>query len=148
MAENVLVKVDGRQLRLSNLDKVLYPDYGFSKGEVINYYSRVAPYLLPHLESRPVTLRRYPDGVTGLSFYEKNAARHAPEWIRTGTVETPGSSRGAETLDFVIIDDLPSLVWSANMAALAHRPACRIEALSVSADHIGSTLIGCRMPGG
>ncbi len=116
--ENVLVKVDGRQLRLSNLDKVLYPDYGFSKGEVINYYSRVAPFLLPHLKGRPVTLRRYPDGVNGLSFYEKNAARHSPDWVRTVTVETPGSSRGAETLDFVILDDLPSLVWSANMAAL------------------------------
>lgn len=116
--ENVLVKVDGRQLRLSNLDKVLYPDYGFSKGEVINYYSRVAPFLLPHLVGRPVTLRRYPDGVNGLSFYEKNAARHAPDWVRTVTVETPGSSRGAETLDFAVIDDLPTLVWSANMAAL------------------------------
>lgn len=116
--ENVLVAVEGRQLRLSNLDKVLYPEDGFSKGEVINYYSRIAPVLLPHLVDRPVTLRRYPDGVDGLSFYEKNTARHTPDWVRTVTVETPGSSTGRETLDFAIIGDLPTLVWAANLAAL------------------------------
>jgi bifunctional non-homologous end joining protein LigD len=115
---NVMVEVEGRRLRLSNLDKVLYPDAGFTKGQVINYYSRVAPVLLPHLADRPVTLRRWPDGVTGQPFYEKNAARGAPEWVRTVRVETPGSTRGYETLDFVVLGDLPSLVWSANMAAL------------------------------
>jgi bifunctional non-homologous end joining protein LigD len=116
--QNVLVEVDGKRLRLSNLDKVLYPDTGFTKGQVINYYSRVAPVLLPHLAARPVTLRRWPDGVMAQPFYEKNAARGAPEWVRTVRVETPGSTRGYETLDFVVLDDLPSLVWSANMAAL------------------------------
>jgi bifunctional non-homologous end joining protein LigD len=116
--EDVLVAVDGRRLRLSNLDKVLYPEDGFSKGEVIDYYSRIAPVLLPHLVDRPVTLRRYPDGVTGQSFFEKNAARHAPDWVRTVTVDTPGSSRGMDTLDFAIVGDLPTLVWAANLAAL------------------------------
>ncbi len=116
--QNVLVEVEGRRLRLSNLDKVLYPDTGFTKGQVINYYSRVAPVLLGHLAARPVTLRRWPDGVMAQPFYEKNAARGAPEWVRTVRVETPGSTRGYETLDFVVLDDLPSLVWSANMAAL------------------------------
>jgi bifunctional non-homologous end joining protein LigD len=116
--DNVLVAVEGRKLKLSNLDKVLYPEYGFSKGEVIDYYSRIAPVLLPHLLDRPVTLRRYPNGVDGMSFYEKNVARHTPDWVRTVTVETPGSSTGRETLDFAIICDLPTLVWSANLAAL------------------------------
>ncbi|MPZ80760.1 MAG: DNA ligase D [Actinophytocola sp.] len=126
--QNVLVEVGGRRLRLSNLDKVLYPDAGFTKGQVINYYSRVAPVLLPHLADRPVTLRRWPDGVTGQPFYEKNAARSAPEWIRKVRVETPGSTRGYETLHFVVLDDLPSLVWSANMAALElHLPQWTVD---------------------
>ena len=116
--ENVLVDVEGRQLRLSNLDKVLYPEYGFSKGEVIDYYSRIAPVLLPHLVDRPVTLRRYPNGVDGMSFYEKNTARHTPEWVRTVTVDTPGSSTGRDSLDFAIVCDLPTVVWAANLAAL------------------------------
>jgi bifunctional non-homologous end joining protein LigD len=116
--ENVMVAVEGRRLQLSNLDKVLYPTDGFTKGEVINYYSRIAPALLPHLEGRPLTMRRYPNGVDGQSFYEKNAARHAPDWVRTVSVETPGSSTGAETLDFAVVDDLPTLVWTAQMASL------------------------------
>ncbi len=126
--QNVLVEVGGRRLRLSNLDKVLYPEAGFTKGQVINYYSRVAPALLPHLTDRPVTLRRWPDGVGGQPFYEKNAARTAPDWIRQVRVETPGSTRGHETLDFVVLDDLPSLVWSANMAALElHIPQWTVD---------------------
>jgi bifunctional non-homologous end joining protein LigD len=117
MADDVVVSVEGQRVKLSNLDKVLYPN-GFSKAEVINFYSRIAPFALPHLANRPVTMRRYPDGVHGLSFYEKNAARHAPDWVRTVTVDTPGSTTGAETLDFAVIDNLPTLVWAANMAAL------------------------------
>ena len=126
--QNVLVEVEGRRLRLSNLDKVLYPEAGFTKAQVIDYYSRVAQVLLPHLRDRPVTLRRWPDGVTGQPFYEKNAARHAPEWMRKVRVETPGSTRGYETLDFVLLNDLPSLVWSANMAALElHLPQWTVD---------------------
>ncbi len=118
MAGEVLVDVGGRRMRLSNLDKVLYPEAGFSKGEVINYYSRVAPVLLPHLADRPVTFRRFPDGVGKAGFFDKNASRHAPPWIRTVTIATPGSSTGAETLDFAVLGDLPSVVWAANMAGL------------------------------
>ncbi|MFC5285435.1 non-homologous end-joining DNA ligase [Actinokineospora guangxiensis] len=118
MAGEVLVDVDGQRMRLSNLDKVLYPEAGFTKGEVINYYSRVAPVLLPHLADRPVTFRRFPDGVAKAGFFDKNASRHAPDWIRTVTIATPGSSTGAETLDFAVLGDLPSVVWAANMAGL------------------------------
>lgn len=125
---NVLVEVEGRRIRLSNLDKVLYPDAGFTKAQVIDYYSRVAPVLLPHLKDRPVTLRRFPDGVTGQPFYEKNVSRNAPEWIRAVRIETPGSTRGHETLDFVVLNDLPSLVWAAHMAALElHIPQWKVD---------------------
>ncbi|MGQ0840491.1 non-homologous end-joining DNA ligase [Actinokineospora sp.] len=118
MAGDVLVEVDGQRLRLSNLDKVLYPADGFTKGEVINYYSRVAPVLLPHFVDRPVTFRRYPDGVDKMGFFEKNASRHAPDWVRTVTIDTPGSTTGAESLDFAILRDLASMVWAANLAGL------------------------------
>ncbi|MFC0434287.1 non-homologous end-joining DNA ligase [Kutzneria buriramensis] len=113
----VEVEVEGRRLKLTNLEKVLYPD-GFTKAHVIDYYRQVAPFLLDHLAERPVTLKRFPDGVDAESFFEKNVSRHAPEWLRTMTLPTPGSSRGAETLDFAMIDDLPGLVWAANLAAL------------------------------
>jgi bifunctional non-homologous end joining protein LigD len=118
------VEVDGRRLTLSNLGKVLYPEHGFTKGEVIDYYARVAPALLPHLEGRPATRLRYPDGVDGQSFFEKNAPSHTPGWVRTVELPTPGGSR--ESIDFVIIDDLPTLVWTANLAALElHVPQWR-----------------------
>jgi len=124
----VSVEVDGRTLSLSNLDKVLYPDHGFTKGEVIDYYSKIAPVLLPHLAGRPVTLRRYPNGVEGASFFEKNAARNAPDWMRTVWLPTPGSTKSREMTDFVLIDDLPGLVWAANLAALElHTPMWRVE---------------------
>ncbi|WP_223198397.1 non-homologous end-joining DNA ligase [Solihabitans fulvus] len=114
----VSVRVDGRRLRVTNLDKVLYPADGFSKAEVIDYYTRIAPVLLPHLAGRPVTFRRYPDGVDGGSFFEKDVSRHAPDWVRTMRLPTPGSGKGSETADFAMIDDLPSLVWAANLAAI------------------------------
>ncbi|GAB3877822.1 hypothetical protein GCM10029964_027540 [Kibdelosporangium lantanae] len=118
MGTDQVVEVEGRQFKITNLDKVLYPETGFTKGEVINYYVRIAPVLLPHLRDRPCTLRRYPNGVDGQSFYEKNVARHAPEWVRTERLSTPGSAQGNEYLDFVVIDDLPTLAWVANLAAL------------------------------
>lgn len=118
MGETTAVRVEGRLLKLSNLDKVLYPEQGFTKAEVIDYYSRVAPVLLPRLAGRPATLRRYPDGVEGPSFYEKNVPRHAPEWVRTVRIETPGSVKGNEFADFVVVEDLATLVWVANLAAL------------------------------
>ncbi|XVV07752.1 non-homologous end-joining DNA ligase [Actinosynnema sp. CA-248983] len=118
MVESAVVRVGERRLKLSNLGKVLYPEVGFTKAEVIDYYTRISPVLLPHLAGRPLTVRRFPDGVDGESFFEKNAPSHAPEWVRRVRVETPGSSRGSEYLDFVVVDDLPTLVWLANLAAL------------------------------
>ncbi|MEV0679320.1 non-homologous end-joining DNA ligase [Actinosynnema sp. NPDC050436] len=113
-----VVRVGERRVRLTNLDKVLYPEAGFTKAEVIDYYTRIAPVLLPHLAGRPVTVRRFPDGVGGGSFFEKNAPSHVPEWVRTVRIPTPGSSRGAEFLDFVVVQELATLVWLANAAAL------------------------------
>jgi bifunctional non-homologous end joining protein LigD len=119
------VQVEGTDLTLSNLDKVLYPGHGFTKGEVIDYYARIAPAMLPHLKDRPATRMRYPDGVEGQSFFEKNAPSHTPGWVRTVTVPTPGGSR--DSLDFVVIDDLPTLVWTSNLAAIElHVPQWRV----------------------
>ncbi|RKT54981.1 non-homologous end-joining DNA ligase [Saccharothrix australiensis] len=115
---DAVVRVGRRRVRLSNLGKVLYPGTGFTKAEVIDYYSRVAPVLLPHLAGRPLTVRRFPDGVEGQSFFGKNVPPHAPEWVRTVRVGTPGSSRGAEFAEFVVVDELATLVWLANLAAL------------------------------
>jgi bifunctional non-homologous end joining protein LigD len=121
----VHVDVEGRRLSLSNLDKVLYPKHGFAKGEVIDYYSRIAPVLLPHLIGRPATRKRFPNGVDAQFFFEKNAPSHTPDWVRTAKLPTPGGRY--QTLNFVVIDDLPTLVWCANLAALElHVPQWRI----------------------
>src|SRR4051812_50070418 len=90
MVSRQRVRVDGRQLTVSNLDKVLFPDVGFTKAQVIDYYVRIAPVLLPHLAGRPVTFTRWPDGVEGQKFFEKNSARHAPAWVRRGAIPRPG----------------------------------------------------------
>jgi bifunctional non-homologous end joining protein LigD len=105
--------IDGRTLRLSNLDKVLYPQAGFTKGDLIDYYARVSPALLPHLRGRPLTLKRYPDGVEGQYFYEKQCPSHRPDWVRTHPV---WSRHNGRNIDFCIADDLPTLVWAANLA--------------------------------
>ena len=109
------VEVEGHQLKLSNLDKVLYPKVGFTKGQVIDYYTRIAPVLLPHLRERPLTLKRYPNGVDAPFFYEKRCPKHRPDWVRTTAV---WSKRNEDTLDFCLADDLPTLVWVANLASL------------------------------
>ena len=114
----VQVEVDGRQLSLSNLDKVMYPLTGFTKGHVIDYYTRVAPALLPHLRGRPLTLKRYPDGVGGAYFYEKQCPSHAPDWVRKASIELE-----SKTIDFCVCDDLPTLVWAANLADLELHPS-------------------------
>jgi bifunctional non-homologous end joining protein LigD len=114
----VAVQVDGRTLTLSNLDKVLYPSTGFTKGEVIDYYTRIAPVLLPHTRERPLTFKRYPDGVEGKFFFEKNAPSHAPEWVRRVRLPSPGSTKNRDTIDYAVLSDLPTLVWAANLAAL------------------------------
>lgn len=124
----VIVDVAGRRLGLSNLDKVLYPQTGTTKGEVIQYYTQVAPVLLPHLADRPLTRKRWPDGVAADSFFEKNAPRGTPDWVRTVELPSPGSSRGTETVTYVVCDDLPTLVWLANLAVLEfHVPQWRVD---------------------
>lgn len=125
----IRVDVDGREVELSNLDKVLYPASGFTKGEVIDYYTRVAAVLLPHVRDRALTRIRYPNGVDGASFFEKNAPASTPEWVRLERLPAPGSAKGRETIDYVVADDLPTLVWLANLAALElHTPQWKIGA--------------------
>ncbi|MEA2185041.1 MAG: bifunctional non-ous end joining protein LigD [Solirubrobacteraceae bacterium] len=104
-----VAEVDGRTVRLSNLDKVMYPKAGFTKRDVIDYYARIAPVLLPHLEDRALTLKRYPNGVEGDFFYEKNAPSHRPDWVRTARVGG---------IDYVVVDSEATLVWLANLADL------------------------------
>lgn len=111
----VEVVVEGRQLKLSNLDKVLYPKAGFTKGQVIDYYTRIAPAVLPHLRDRTLTLKRYPNGVDDEYFYEKQSPKHRPEWVRTQPVWSQGNGRN---VDFTLCNDLPTLVWLANLADL------------------------------
>jgi bifunctional non-homologous end joining protein LigD len=119
--EEVRVDVEGRTLKLSNLDKVLYPQTGTTKGEVLSYYAQIAPVLLPLLKDRPVTRVRWPNGVEKARFFEKNAPAGTPGWVRTADVPTTGSrgeSRHGDRLVFPIIDDLATLTWAANLAAL------------------------------
>jgi bifunctional non-homologous end joining protein LigD len=123
----VTVEVDGHHLQLSNLDKVLYPATGFTKGEVLDYYTRIAPVLLPHLADRALTVKRYPNGVDEKFFFEKNAARGTPDWVRTVNLPVPGSTKNRETIDYVVVTGLATLVRLANLAALElHVPQWRI----------------------
>ena len=125
-AQSPRVSVGGRGLRLSNLDKELYPDV--PKAAVVDYYARVADTLLPHLAGRPLTLRRVPDGIAAPSFYEKNAGAKAPDWLRSVTVPTPGSSRGSASSNFVVVEELATLVYLANLAVLElHVPQWRVD---------------------
>ncbi|MBA3523594.1 MAG: ATP-dependent DNA ligase [Geodermatophilaceae bacterium] len=117
-AEKVTVEVGGRRLALSNLGKVLYPETGFTKGQVIDYYVRVADVLLPHLAGRPLTVKRYPDGVDGKSFFEKNAPSHTPDWVRRVELPSPGSTMDRDTIRYLVVEELATLVWLANLAAL------------------------------
>jgi bifunctional non-homologous end joining protein LigD len=107
------VEVEGRRLSLSNLDKVMYPKTGFAKRDLIDYYVRIAPVLLPHLHDRPLTLKRYPDGVEGQFFYEKQCPSHRPDWVRT---EAVWSRHNERSIDFCLANDVPTLVWLANLA--------------------------------
>jgi bifunctional non-homologous end joining protein LigD len=109
------VEIGDRRLSLSNLDKIFYPEVGFTKGQVIDYYTRIAPAVLPHLRDRPLTLKRYPNGVSGQFFYEKQSPGHRPDWVQTAAVWSRHNSR---TIDFTICNDLPTLVWLANLADL------------------------------
>jgi bifunctional non-homologous end joining protein LigD len=116
------VEVDGRELKLTNLDKVLYPEAGFSKGEMVDYYAKVAPAMVPHLSGRAVTLRRFPEGVDDLAaaFFEKRCPKHRPKWVKTARVE---AGPHAGMIDFCVCDGLPTLVWMAQLAAIELHPS-------------------------
>ncbi len=107
------IEVQGRQLSVSSLDKVLYPADGFTKGQLIDYYVRVAPVLLPHLRGRPLTMKRYPNGVEGMFFYEKNCPTHRPDWVQTAPIWSEGNNRW---MDYCLVQDVATLVWAANLA--------------------------------
>src|SRR3954464_7039440 len=115
MAEKAQLEIAGKKLAVSNLNKVLYPKVGFTKGQVIDYYIRIAPVLLPHLKDRPLTMKRYPNGVDREFFYEKNCPSHRPKWVMTAKVWSEGNQR---TMDYCLANDLPTLVWAANLADL------------------------------
>ncbi|HEY3865681.1 MAG TPA: non-homologous end-joining DNA ligase, partial [Solirubrobacteraceae bacterium] len=121
----VEVEAEGRTLKLTNRAKVMYPQSGFTKGELIDYYAAVAPVLLPHLAGRPLTLKRYPDGVEGEYFYEKRCPPHRPDWVRTAAI---ASERGSGTIDYCLAEDLPTLLWAANLADIElHTSLSRAE---------------------
>ena len=122
MAANRIVEVEGRELKLTNLEKVLYPKAGFTKGEVIDYYAKIAPAMIPHLAGRAITLRRYPEGVdrNDAAFFEKRCPKHRPDWVKTTRVEIGG--RTGE-IDFCVCEDLPTLVWMAQLAAVELHPS-------------------------
>ncbi len=123
------VQVDGRHVRLSNLDKVLYPDDGFTKHDVITHYIAVSDPLLGQLAGRPATRKRWPDGVqvTAGAFFEKNVPRGTPDWVRTVELDSPGSTRDRERVTYPVVDSLATLVWLANLAALElHVPQWRV----------------------
>ena len=120
MTESQVVEIGNRRLKLSNLDKVLYPATGFTKGQVIDYYVRIAPALLPHLAGRPLTMKRYPEGVDAEFFFEKNAPMHRPDWVKTAPIWSHGNQRN---VNFILAEDLPTLVWVANLASLELHPS-------------------------
>ena len=124
---SVDVEVEGRSLKLSNLDKVLWPGTGFTKGQVIDYYTRVAPALLPHMQERPLTLKRYPNGVDAAFFYEKQCPSHRPPWVAVAPLwasgrgrwgAAPKAGKGEKIIEYCLCNDLPTLVWVANLASL------------------------------
>ena len=125
-APKQVVTVDGRELSLSNLDKVLYPATGTTKGQVIEYYARIAPVMLPHLAGRALTFNRFPNGVEQKGFFEKRCAQHRPTWVSTAA--GPGDHNGV--IQYCVIDEPAALVWAANMAALElHAPMALAEDL-------------------
>jgi bifunctional non-homologous end joining protein LigD len=115
-----VVDIEGKHLKLSNLDKVLYPAAGFTKGQVIDYYVRISPVLLPHLKDRPLTMKRYPEGVDHEFFFEKNAPMHRPDWVKTAPIWSYGNKRN---VNYILANDLPTLVWIANLASLELHPS-------------------------
>jgi bifunctional non-homologous end joining protein LigD len=126
VGETRQVEVEGKELRLSNLDKVLYPKTGFTKGEMVDYYAKVAPTIVPHLKGRAVTLRRFPEGVEDLdaAFFEKRCPKHRPKWVKTAKVE---AGPRAGVIEFCVCDSLPTLVWMAQLAAIELHPSLSLS---------------------
>ena len=115
-----IVEIGGRRLKLTNLEKVLYPATGFTKGQVIDYYARIAPVLVPHLAGKPLTLKRYPSGVDSEFFFEKNATKHRPDWVKTAPIWSEGNQR---EINYILANDLATIVWLANLAAIELHPS-------------------------
>ena len=120
MAPDQIVDVDNKHLKLTNLDKVLYPSARFTKGQVIDYYARIAPVLVPHLAGKPLTLKRYPDGVDAQPFFEKNATKHRPDWVKTAPIWSESNRRN---VNYILANDLATLIWVANLAAIELHPS-------------------------
>ena len=120
MSTESIVEVEGRTLKLTNLEKILYPAANFAKGQVVDYYIRIAPVLIPHLKSRPLTMKRYPGGVNEEFFFEKNAPKHRPDWVQTTPVWSDGNNR---TMHYLMANDLPTMVWIANLASIELHPS-------------------------
>jgi bifunctional non-homologous end joining protein LigD len=120
MSKPQVVEIEDKHLSLTNLDKVLYPATGFTKGQVVDYYARIAPVLVPHLKGHPLTLKRYPEGVDKEYFFEKNATKHRPDWIKTVPIWSEGNHRN---VNYILANDLPTLVWLANLAAIELHPS-------------------------
>jgi bifunctional non-homologous end joining protein LigD len=117
--ESLEFEIEGHVLKLSNLDKVYYPEPGFTKGQVIDYYAKVAPAIIPHLMDRPLTMKRYPDGVEGENFYQKEAPSHRPDWVKT--VPIPSETK-ARDVPYILCNDLATLLWLVNLADLEFHP--------------------------
>jgi bifunctional non-homologous end joining protein LigD len=120
VSKSTVVEVEGKKLNLSNLDKVLYPAAGFTKGQVIDYCVRISPVLLPHLAGHPLTLKRYPEGVDKEYFYEKNAPKHRPDWVKVAPIWSEGNKRD---VNYILPNDLATLVWIANLASIELHPS-------------------------
>ena len=133
MSALTIVEVEGRKLKLTNLDKILYPATGFTKGQVVHFYVRIAPVLVPHLAGRPLTMKRYPEGVDQEYFFEKNAPMHRPDWVKTAPIWSESNHR---TIHFILANDLPTLVWIANLASIELHPS-----LSLAVDIATPTMI-------
>ena len=126
MGQDRQVEVDGRRLKLTNLDKVLYPEAGFTKGEVVDYYAKIAPAIVPHLTGRALTLRRFPEGVDDIegAFFEKRCPKHRPKWVKTTRVQ---AGPHAGKIDFCVCDGLPTLIWMAQLAAIELHPSLSLS---------------------
>lgn len=133
MSSASIVDIQGKRLNLSNIEKVLYPTAAFTKGQVIDYYARIAPVLVPHLAGRPLTLKRYPNGVDSEPFFEKNATKYRPDWVKTAPIWSEGNHRD---VNYILANDLPTLVWVANLAAIELHPS-----LSLAKDIMSPTMM-------